>query len=238
MNRITEIKQRMQQAGPERWLNSLLPGLEQSRRELTAQDPRDLAFRSACEYEAAENALLIPLWGQVYTLRFPELVAREAGGQAAGNTQQALLLMYLKLADGTPIQGKWLAYRELPGGLFYAQAFNGYAERRLARAFGSHLDDLNRAACALKGERLSLGHAAFEFAALPRVRLAVVYWLGDQDFPSNASILFDAAASHYLSVDALAVIGSQLTSRLIRAKETRPLNEAENLTGLSLKRDT
>jgi hypothetical protein len=47
--------------------------------------------------------------------------------------------------------------------------------------------------------------------------------LGDQDFAHNASILFDAAASHYLSVDALAVVGSQLTSRLIRAKEGRSI---------------
>ncbi len=234
MKQIQAIKQRMQQAGPHKWLESLLPGLEQSRAELAGRDPRELAWRSACDYDAALNTLQVSYWGQVYALRFPELEARDMEGRPASPERQALLLMYLKLADGAPVEGKWLAYRELPGGMFYAQAFNGYAERRLARAFDGDLAALEQAARKLGGERLSLGHAAFEFAVLPRAHLAAVYWLGDEDFPPNASILFDAAASHYLTVDALAVVGSQLASRLIRAKDGRSLNKGENLTGAAL----
>lgn len=218
------------------WLASLLPGLEQSRAELAGRDPHDLAWRSACSYDAAANALTVPFWGQEYTLVFPEWIARDAQGRPASPDRQALLLMYFKLADGTPVNGEWLAYRQVPGGMFYAQAFSGYAERRLARAFAGDLEAFSAAARRLGGERLSLGHAAFEFAVLPRVRLAAVYWLGDEDFPSNASILFDAAASHYLGVDALAVVGSQLTSRLIRAKQELALDQAENLTGRPLKK--
>ncbi len=237
MKKIESVKQRMRQANPQKWLESLLPGLEQSRAELAQRDPQELAQRGACEYDASASAFTVPLWGQAYTLTFPELIARDVQGCQASPERQALLLMYLKMADGTPVEGKWLAYRETPGGLFYAQAFNGYAERRLAKAFDGDLAQLEKAARALGGERLSLGHAAFEFAPLPRVRLAAVYWLGDEDFAHNASILFDAAACHYLSVDALAVVGSQLSSRLIRAKENRALHGSENLTGVAINKD-
>jgi hypothetical protein len=157
------------------WLESLLPGLEQSRTELAQRDPKELARRSACEYDVSTGVFTIPFWRQAYTLTLPEWIARDAHGREASPERQALLLMYLKLADGTPIEGKWLAYRETPGGMFYAYAFNGYAERRLARAFDGDLDELGQAARKLGGERLSLGHAAFEFAPLPRVRLAAVY---------------------------------------------------------------
>ncbi len=232
MTHIELVKQRMHQAGANKWLESLLPGLEQSRAELTHELPSELAWRSGCQYDAGAQHLVIPFWGQAYRLNFPELLARDAQGQVASPDRQALLLMYLKRADGTGLGGKWLAYRELPGGLFYAQAFAGYAERRLAQAFGGDLDAFSRAARALDGARLSLGSAAFEFAPLPRVRLAAIYWLGDEDFPPNASILFDSAAPRYLSVDALAVLGSQLTSRLIRAKDGHRLDKEENLTGL------
>jgi hypothetical protein len=232
MTDIEQVKQRMREAGANKWLESLLPGLEQSRAELTHELPSDLAWRSGCQYDASTQQLVIPFWNQAYRLNFPELLARDERGQVASPERQALLLMYLKRADGASLGGKWLAYRELPGGMFYAQAFAGYAERRLARAFDGKLDAFRRAAHTLDGARLSLGSAAFEFAPLPRVRLAAIYWLGDEDFPPNASILFDSAAPRYLSLDALAVLGSQLTSRLIRAKDSRPLDKKENLTGL------
>lgn len=236
MKQFEIVKQRMLQANPQKWLESLLPGLERSRAELAQCSPQDLAWRSACEYAAERNVLTVPLWGKEYALEFPELVARDAQGHTAGPERQALLLMYLQLADGVPIAGKWLSYRKVPGGMFYANAFSGYAERRLAQAFNGDLESLGQAAGQLGGERLSLGNAAFEFTVLPRVRLAVVYWLGDEDFPPNASVLFDAAASHYLSVDALAVVGSQLVSRLIRAKAAQLLDKDENLTGVPIKK--
>jgi hypothetical protein len=48
------------------------------------------------------------------------------------------------------------------------------------------------------------------------VPLAVVYWYGDDEFPPNASVLFDASAGHYLSTDGLAVLGRELCSKIIR----------------------
>ena len=49
----------------------------------------------------------------------------------------------------------------------------------------------------------------------------MVYWLGDAEdgFPSRAQVLFDRAASSYLIVDGLAILGSQLTHRIMRAAQ-------------------
>jgi hypothetical protein len=49
------------------------------------------------------------------------------------------------------------------------------------------------------------------------IRLACALWPGDEDFPSKASILFDASASHYMPTDGLALLGSGLARRLIKA---------------------
>jgi hypothetical protein len=68
----------------------------------------------------------------------------------------------------------------------------------------------------LKGESLSFGDASFLFRMLPRLWLAVVLYLADDEFPANANVLFDAAASHYLPTEDLAVLGGLLAGRLIR----------------------
>ena len=66
-------------------------------------------------------------------------------------------------------------------------------------------------------ERLSFGDASFSFRLLPRVWLAVVLHLADDEFPASANVLFDAAVSHYLPTEDLAVLGGILTGRLIKA---------------------
>ena len=55
----------------------------------------------------------------------------------------------------------------------------------------------------------------FAFDLLPRVSVAVVYWAGDEELPPNAQVLFDAAASHYLTTDGLAVLGHHFMHRLL-----------------------
>jgi hypothetical protein len=44
-----------------------------------------------------------------------------------------------------------------------------------------------------------------------------VYWLGDEDFPSRTSILFEDTASHYMPTDGLAILGSHLVGAIAKA---------------------
>ena len=73
------------------------------------------------------------------------------------------------------------------------------------------------AAKALGGESLTYGDAAFLFPMFPRLRLAVVLYLADEEFSASANVLFDAAAGHYLPTEDLAVLGGMLAGQLIKA---------------------
>jgi hypothetical protein len=228
--RFQDQRNKLAAQAPQKWLDNLAPKVAQLQQDLARRDPRDLAERGGATFDAIRQTLQLELWGKSYTLAFPELIARDSTDTEASLNRQALLLMYLDKADGTPLAHKWLAYRELPGGMFYANAFHGYAELRLAQAFKDDVEKFKEAARRLKGNRLTFGDASFEFAALPRVRVGAVYWMGDEDFPSSATILFDAAASHYLPTDAVGALGSQLVSFLVgRADE-----DAQTLTSLAV----
>ena len=109
---------------------------------------------------------------------------------------------------------------ELPGGAFYHQAFQGYTGDLLAKVFGSELDNFHSAAKALKGSRLSgLNQTAYAFQPLPRIRMAAIIWPGDDEFPSTGAILFDATSLHYMVLDGLAILGSRLVAKLIKARQ-------------------
>ncbi|MCR4403922.1 MAG: DUF3786 domain-containing protein [Candidatus Acetothermia bacterium] len=190
---------------------------------MRSRKAEELAALSGAEYRDGE--LLLRLLDCEHRITHPELVVYELErGQPAPAEIQALLLDYLRRAEWRatatepPPSGEWLAFRELPEGQFYYRAFQGYSGDSLVRAFGNDLEGLKLAALALGGEPLELGDAAFAFRVLPHIRMAVVYWRGDEEFAPRATVLFDAAAGRYLPIDGLAILGRMLCSKLIKIR--------------------
>jgi hypothetical protein len=192
------------------------PALQKAKREFPNLDAMDTAARAGVAYE--DGTYEVPFFGTGYLVRWPtSIVARAADQQEADIATRILLLHYLLTADGAPMADKWIAFRNLPGGLGYDAAFQGRANLRLAHAFGNDLAAFKAAAGSLGGERLDFGDASFSFRVLPRVWLAVVLYLADDEFSASANVLFDGAVSHYLPTEDLAVLGGMLAGRLIKA---------------------
>lgn len=203
-----------------KWLDYSLPVMEEMRKELAAMDPVVLAARTGTQFVESSDGggqFTLDYIGKEYHLSFPEFEAREAKtGEECWAGLRFLFLYYFQMADGTRAADRWIGFRELPDGMFYFHAFQGYTGTRLVNAFENDLARFREAASTAGGEELSHGDAGFMFSALPKVRLAVVYWVGDDEFPPNANVLFDASASHYLSTDGLAVLGRELCSKIIK----------------------
>jgi len=188
---------------------------EQALAEWAAADPARRAAQAGCGL--SPDGVTVPLFGRPYLVTHPGGDV-SAGGAPAHVAVSILLLHYLLRADGVPPAGEWLAFRELPDGMFYAASFARRAEAPLAQAFGagsgSGLEAFRGAAAAAGGLALELADAAFAFQALPRLALAVLVWDGDEEFPTQASLVFDAAAGHYLPAEDLAGLGGLLARRL------------------------
>ena len=207
-----EAVERAQQA----WQESMTRQLDALREEVRKLDPHALALR--CGGFFRDGELSLKYWGREVAVAFPELEVRYIeSGEACSTFDTAMLLYYLRQADGTPMADEWVSYRELPGGGFYHQAFQGYSGNRIAETFGEEPQGFDAAARALGGWRLTgIGAHAYAFEALPRIRLAAILWPGDEEFASRASVLFDGASAHYMTIDGLALLGAGLARRLER----------------------
>jgi len=201
------------------------PALDKAVRELRSLDPWLVALRSFTKYTRLTDTsgqIEVRFWGKDYLVRYPDISVEELEtGQEPPIAIKILILHYLINADGVPLADAWVSFRELPDGHVYDAAFRQRANLRLARAFGNDLDGFVTAARTLGGERLSYGDASFLFPMFPRLRLAVVLYLADDEFPASANVLFDAAAGHYLPTEDLAVLGGMLAGRLIKAGKGR-----------------
>lgn len=196
-----------------RWEESMLRQVEALRASVRAQSPAPLAARAGAAFD--DGFLRLLYWGRGVLIAWPSLEPRwETDGDPCPVFDIAMLLYYLKTADGAPLADRWIGFRELPDGAFYNLAYQRYSGDRLARAFGVDPDRFHGAARSLGGTPLTaLGHA-YAFAPLPRLRLAAVLWPGDDEIPARGAVLFDASAGHYMTTDGLALLGGGLAGRL------------------------
>lgn len=187
--------------------------------ELADRDPLAIARRAGVEYDPEEDTYAIRVYGKMFAVRHPTLETHEASvdHHLGALWLRVLLAHYLRTADGTPLAGQWVSLRELPGGLMYERAFQGYSGDEVARAFGPEFEALRTLGPKYGGRPLDLGDLGLRFDVLPRVPIAVVCHAGDDEFPASARLLFDAAATRYLPTDALATLGGRLTRLLLQA---------------------
>jgi len=180
-------------------------------------DQEDLAFRCGFELNINDsNSFLgFSLFNTHIMFEYPDLELIDKDSKSKLSVAfEAMVYYYMKTADGCPLVGKWISFGELPDGMFYNAAFQGYTGDKLSALIGNNVENFIRTALQLNGVFLPFGDASFKFQALPKVPLAIVFWNGDDEFPPSCKILFDASVTHYLPADGCAILGSILTNMI------------------------
>ncbi len=183
--------------------------------ELAAKDPTWMASRAGVTYSYAERGFKVPFLGEVLTVSYPGGAVCRAGDEPAGPEESLIVLHYLVTADGGEVEGRWVAYRDLPGARYHEPAFRADVELPLSRALEGRLQDL-RGWVERHAQVLDLpGDVAAAWQALPRVPLLLIFNERDEEFPASARVLFDASAPGYLSTEDLSVLAELAAARII-----------------------
>ena len=198
-------------------IDKLAPVVKEAQAKLRAIDQAVVADRSGATIDQ-DGHLRVEFLRRGYVIDQAEWTVKRTDDEAAPPTlMQSLILTYLYTADGTPPIDRWMGFRELPNGLFYAQAFQGYTGAVLVRDLNGDVATFKRASEKRQGASLAMGDAGYVFQVLPRLKLAVIMWSGDDEFPSQAHVLFQESAPHYLITDGLAIVGSLLIGQIVKA---------------------
>ena len=197
--------------------------------EIRGIDLHDQARKGLFDFEMLGDEglkLTIPSFGRRIEIVMPD-GRMEVPEEIDSFSLRVLTLRYIKLSSGMEVTGEWIAYRDLPGGKFYAATLVPTVEQPLAKVFGYREGALTEAAAALAGERAAYGDESFVFRAFPRVPLLLVLHRGDDEFPPSSRVLFDRCCSDYLNTDDLKILATQLAAYLFKAagaeEETRNL---------------
>ena len=198
----------------------LEPAYKLAREQLAEiEDMEQLCLKSDARYlvTGSQQEIAIQYLNQSYRIAMPNIeVLLTDSGEDVPIKDKVLILHYLLLARGTPISNKLISFKELPGGGNYFRTFSKRAIEPLVEHFGEQPHVLIDTAGKLGGHTVAYGDVAVTINAFSRVPITIVLWQGDEEFPAQGDILFDAAISDYLSTYDVTVLCESIIWKLVK----------------------
>lgn len=189
----------------------------QAAEKFATLDPEEAAKNAGVLYDKERGAVTLKFIDTTYRVKHPEGEVTSLEGEAASIYTAIVILHYLNSATGTPLTGRWVAFRHLPGGDIYVKPFQGRAIVPFLKNFGPDPACFVKAAAALGGRKIEQSGVSMAIDVFARVPLCFTIWPGDDELPASATILFDEAAASYLPTEDYAHLPAIVMGALLDA---------------------
>jgi len=174
---------------------------------------RETAERICALYNAEEDALLLGMMGQEYTIRRDGIFLR---GQKAPDVHAAVIIDYLFSPVTEPVKLPWRALGDFSGGKAsdfrtrVEMPLTHYAMEIITRANALlPMMDAKAAASIINSDM------AISVRALPKVYLHIELSQESQDFPPEAWMLFSNNADIFLNLPSLLTLAELFKDRIL-----------------------
>ncbi len=165
-------------------------------------NPEETALKCAVEYIPTKKAFKVFFLQEEFFVKFPSGEILSSGGEKASLYVSIILLHYINTSNGIPLAGRWISFKELPGGQIYIEPFKKRALDPFLKTFGSSPDKFIEAASKIGGfHNKRVGKFSMVIPVLPRVPVNFIIHPGDDEFSASVNILFDAHAQGYLPTE-------------------------------------
>lgn len=188
--------------------------------ELAAADPEILCRNNRCRYLAEEKQYRLELWGDRYLIDAAagRIEYIEVMGPQPHEYFELLVIYYLLRRQDIVLAGEWFSEKDFPGGSTFFRGPHKIPTERIVNRFKNDLQQFCDQCLRFGGIPLDMADAAFCFSIAPDISVAVLYWLGDEDFPAEAKILYDQSMIGLLSLDIVFALAVGVCARIGTAR--------------------
>jgi len=170
-------------------------------KDLKACDPIEVTSRTGCTFNDVNQTYQVQVWNRRYDVCPFQNRIRVAKGEAFKEYMDLFVLYYLLKATRLPLSDQWVSEKDIPSGAAFFRGPHTLPTHLIAEKFGNSLDTFNSRCQELDGTPLSMADAAYAFKITPSIPVAVLLWLGDEDFGAEAKLLFDRTIGMHLPLD-------------------------------------
>ncbi len=184
--------------------------------DLSERDPKDVCRRASCKYDDINELYKLSVWGDEYGI-----CPNQSKINCMGNNTQGLhdyfylfIIHYLLKSKKIEISNEWISEKDIPGGTTFFRGPHEIPTNLISIRFNNNIDEFKERCEQLHGKTLNMADAAYSFRITPRIPVAVLYWIGDEDFPAESKILYDRTISEHLASDIIYALAVGICERL------------------------
>ena len=171
-------------------------------------DPREMSAKSHCPYDPETGVFEIEVLGETYHVHYPGGEVDNAEGEAFDNySVKIIMLRYLMNAVQAKQTDEYLSYKEFPDGPLYYPNFYQRCLQVFANIGNEKPEVLKQYMETLKAVSLEKGDCSWQLTVMPGVKLAFIFWFGDEEFEPEAQILFEKSLTQVFNIKDLAILG-------------------------------
>ncbi len=188
--------------------------------ELAKKNTADVVMPPFCEYSEEERCYVVTAWNGKFAV-YPERAAVRAlsGTEEPHDYFYVFLINYLLAAKKTEPAGCWISEKDLAGGATFFRGPHKIPTELISSTYGNDLARLRQKCTSFDGTPLDMADCAFAFTIVGSIRVALLYWVGDEDFAPEAKLLLDQTVADSLRLDVIFGLLCDVCVRL--AKEDR-----------------
>lgn len=190
-------------------------------KSLRTMDPADVCRRSLAVYDVEKRAYRLRVLNDDL-LVYPQQMRVERTSMPTtprdappGFNAVLVSVHYLISAMEIPIANEYITETQMTDGSFFFKGPHALPSWKVERKYGVDANAFLEKGVLLSGKPISFGDAALEFLVLPRIRIAYVLWVADDEFPARAQILFDASADKHFALDVVWAMCNLVTNKLL-----------------------
>jgi hypothetical protein len=180
--------------------------------DLLSCDPPEVTKRTGALYDEQTGSYEIHIWGNGYEVqpRQCRITPRSKGSRVYRDYLYLFILHYLMKAKEIPVSGQWVSEKDIPGGAGFFRGPHALPTHLVAHTFGNDPAGFLDVGKKLGGTPLPMADAAVSFEITPRIPVAVLLWQADEEFESQANLLFDRTISRHLPLDIIYALAVEI----------------------------
>lgn len=187
-------------------------------RKLQEREPAEVTGRTGVAFQ--DGVYCLPFLNRELLVDATRREIKVAGADAGEPGFRACLtaLTYLLHLDPKAL-GPSLSPLELPGGATFFRGHHGLPNGPLEARFGQDLGSFLAAGRKLGAEPRTSGDAALALQVFPGLKVEVILWRGDDEFPAQVSFTLPAHLDRFWFLDAVWGLLNLVTQELLMAGE-------------------
>ncbi|OUO80160.1 hypothetical protein B5F53_04115 [Blautia sp. An249] len=113
-------------------------------------------------------------------------------------------------------KNEWVKFEKLKNTAPFSKAFQQGIIDPFSRMFHEHTRELEEALQKMGGKKITWSDVGYELNAFECIPVRFLFWEGDEEFPSQGNLLFDASATDFIHGESIVTIAAVGLDRIAK----------------------